>query len=84
MFPRVTSSIESQMTSRLTREARIPSVPIVMPSLIETVLNSSGVPPPRESLPYLRRQLAQMEVARPDLNPGIRHSNQRLLEIVIF
>ncbi len=33
------------MTSRLTSEARIPSVPIVMPSEIETVLNSIGVPP---------------------------------------
>ncbi len=33
------------MTSRLMSDARIPSVPIVMPSLIETVLNSIGVPP---------------------------------------
>ena len=33
------------MTSRLTREAFIPSVFIVMPSEIETVLNSIGVPP---------------------------------------
>ena len=33
------------MTSRLTSEARMPSVPIVMPSEIETVLNSIGVPP---------------------------------------
>ncbi len=44
-LPRATSSIESVMTSRLTSEARIPSDPIVMPSEIETVLNSSGVPP---------------------------------------
>jgi hypothetical protein len=44
-LPRVTSSIESAITSRLTSEARIPSVPIVMPSEIETVLNSIGVPP---------------------------------------
>ncbi len=33
------------MTSRLMSEAFMPSAPIVMPSLIETVLNSKGVPP---------------------------------------
>src|SRR6185503_8251022 len=44
-WPRATSSIESAITSRETSEARIPSVPIVTPSEIEIVLNSSGVPP---------------------------------------
>ena len=44
-LPRATSSIESAMTSRLTSEARIPSLPMVMPSEIDTVLNSIGVPP---------------------------------------
>src|SRR6266540_4020170 len=44
-LPRATSSIESAITSRLTSEAFIPSVPIVMPSEIDTVLNSMGVPP---------------------------------------
>src|SRR5581483_8779164 len=33
------------MTSRLTSDARMPSVPIVSPSLIAIVLNSIGVPP---------------------------------------
>ena len=33
------------MTSRLMRLAFIPSVPIVTPSLTDTVLNSMGVPP---------------------------------------
>ena len=33
------------MTSRDTSEVFMPSVPIVMPSLIATVLNSMGVPP---------------------------------------
>ena len=33
------------MTSRLTSEAFNPAVPIVMPSEIDTVLNSRGVPP---------------------------------------
>jgi hypothetical protein len=39
------SSIESAMTSRDTSEARIPSVPIEMPSEMAIVLNSMGVPP---------------------------------------
>ena len=33
------------MTSRLTRDVFMPSVPIVMPSETATVLNSIGVPP---------------------------------------
>src|SRR4051812_17470338 len=44
-LPRATSSIESAMTSRLMSDARIPEEPIVIPSEIETVLNSIGVPP---------------------------------------
>src|SRR5206468_7805710 len=39
------SSIESAITSRLTSDARMPSVPMVSPSLIAMVLNSIGVPP---------------------------------------
>ena len=45
MWPRATSSTESAMTSRLTSEVFMPSVPVVMPSLMATVLTSSGVPP---------------------------------------
>jgi hypothetical protein len=45
-WPRTTSSMESAMTSRLTSEARMPSVPIVTPSDTDTVLNSIGVAPP--------------------------------------
>ena len=45
MWPRATSSIESAITSRLTSEVFMPSVPIVIPSEIATVLNSIGVPP---------------------------------------
>src|SRR5213078_1526419 len=37
--------MESAITSRLTREVFMPSVPIVTPSLIAIVLNSIGVPP---------------------------------------
>ena len=33
------------MTSRLTSEPRMPSVPIATPSETEMVLNSMGVPP---------------------------------------
>ena len=44
-WPRVTSSTESAIQSRLMSEAFMPSVPIAMPSVIEIVLNSIGVPP---------------------------------------
>jgi hypothetical protein len=44
-WPRPTSSMESAMTSRETREAFIPSVPMVTPSEMATVLHSMGVPP---------------------------------------
>ena len=40
-----TSSIESAITSRLTSAARMPGVPIVIPSEIAIVLSSIGVPP---------------------------------------
>ena len=37
--------MELAMTSRLTRDAFMPSVPIVTPSDMAMVLNSMGVPP---------------------------------------
>jgi hypothetical protein len=40
-----TSSIESATSSRDTSEARIPAVPIVIPSEIAIVFSSIGVPP---------------------------------------
>src|SRR2546430_1998 len=45
IWPRATSSIESAITSRLTRDVFMPSVPMVIPSLMAMVLNSMGVPP---------------------------------------
>ena len=45
MWLRATSSTESAMTSRLMSEPFIPSVPMVMPSVMEMVLTSMGVPP---------------------------------------
>src|SRR5882672_1443135 len=45
MWLRATSSTESATTSRLMSDPFIPSVPIVMPSVIEIVLTSIGVPP---------------------------------------
>ena len=44
-WPRPTSSMESAMTSRLTSEAFMPSVPMVTPSEMATVLHSMGVAP---------------------------------------
>ena len=72
------------MTSRLTSEARMPSVPIVMPSEMETVLNSSGVPPAAR-MPSLTcsASVAQVVVARPDLDPGVGHPDERPSEIVV-
>ena len=43
--PKATISIESAITSRLMRDAFIPSVPMVIPSLTVMVPNSKGVPP---------------------------------------
>src|ERR1700736_187630 len=43
--PRATSSMESAITSRLTSEAFMPSVPIETPSETAMVLTSIGVPP---------------------------------------
>ncbi len=43
--PRTTSSIESAISSRLTSDAFMPSVPMETPSETEIVLNSIGVPP---------------------------------------
>ena len=45
MCPRATSSTESAMSSRLTSEVFIPSLPVVMASLMAMVLISIGVPP---------------------------------------
>ena len=68
------------MTSRLTSEARMPSVPIVMPSEIETVLNSIGVPPAaRMPVLHVHGELAQVVVARADLDPGVGDADERLL-----
>ena len=44
-WPITTSSIESVTTSRETSDARMPSVPMEMPSLTTMLLNSMGVPP---------------------------------------
>ncbi len=44
-WPRATNSIESAITSRLTSEAFMPSVPIDTPSDTAIVLNSTGMPP---------------------------------------
>ena len=45
MWLRATSSTESATISRLMSEPFIPSVPMVMPSVMDTVLTSMGVPP---------------------------------------
>jgi hypothetical protein len=54
MCPRATSSIESAITSRLTSEVCMPSVPIVIPSDTAIVLNSIGVPPAARTPSFTR------------------------------
>ena len=70
------------MTSRLTSEALMPSVPIVMPSEIDTVLNSIGVPPARADAVFdVHGQIAQVKVAGTDFDPGVGDADERLLEV---
>ena len=45
MWASTTSSMLSAMSSRLASDARIPAVPIVIPSEMAIVLSSIGVPP---------------------------------------
>ena len=72
------------MTSRLTSEVFMPSQPIVMPSEIETVLNSSGVPPAsRMPVLHVHGQIAQVIVAGTDLDPGVGDADERLPQILV-
>src|SRR4030088_1062203 len=84
--PRATSSIESAITSRLTSEAFIPSVPIETPSETAMVLNSMGVPPAARMAAALARTAHQVGIrhderaehrdADPDPLPAGRHLTQ--------
>ena len=77
MWPSATSSIESAITSRLTSEPCMPSMPIVMPSETEMVLNSIGVPPAAaDALLDVHGQLALVEVARHGLDPRRRDADR--------
>ena len=76
--------MESAITSRLTSDALMPSVPIVMPSEIDTVLNSIGVPPAAR-MPSLDvgGKRAEVEVARTDFDPGVGDADERLAQVGI-
>ena len=70
------------MTSRLMSDAFMPSVPIVMPSEIETVLNSIGVPPARaDAFLDVGGQRSQVVVARTDFDPGVGDADERLAQV---
>ena len=72
------------MTSRLTSEAFMPSVPMVTPSEMAMVLSSMGVPPGRtHACLHLFRQRPQVEIAGHGLNPGVRDANDRLGQILV-
>ena len=80
--PRQTSSMESAITSRLTSEAFMPSVPMVSPSEMAMVLNSMGVPPAARMPSFtLADEAAQVEVAGHGFDPGIGDADERLGEI---
>ena len=79
-----TSSIESAITSRLTSEARIPGVPIVIPSDIAIVFSSIGVPPAARIPSFtFARERAQVEVAGHRLDPRVRDRDERLGERLV-
>ena len=74
----------SAITSRLTRLARMPLVPIVMPSEMAIVLNSIGVPP-ASRMPFLDlgRLRAHLVVARHRLRPRGGDADDRLGERLV-
>jgi hypothetical protein len=78
MWPRATSSTESAITSRLTREVFMPSVPVVMASLMATVLTSIGVPPAAR-MPSITRwaSVAVIPVARHGADPAVGYADLR-------
>ena len=83
-WPRATSSIESAITSRLTSEARIPSVPIDTPSDTAIVLNSIGVPPAAR-MPSLTRSASSRWLKLHgivSIQRG-RDADQRAIEVVV-
>ena len=80
----MTHSTESVMTSRLTSEARMPSWPMLMPSLTVMVPNSIGKPPRgAHAVLGVLGQLAQGHVARGDLVPRGRDGHLRLHPVVV-
>ena len=84
MLARATSSIESAMTSRLTSDIRMPSVPMVMPSDTETVLNSIGVAAgSADAVLHRHREAAQVQVARTDFDPGVGDPDEGLAQVVV-
>ena len=83
-LPRATSSIESAIKSRLMSEVFMPWLPIVMPSEIDTVLNSIGVPPGlADAFLHVLGQRAQVVVAGSDFDPGVGDADDRLLQVGI-
>ena len=78
----ITVSTESQITSRLTSEARIPSWPIEMPSETAIVTNSIGKPP-RDANPVFAAlgEPVERHVARRHLVPRRRDPDLRLVPV---
>ncbi len=82
MWPRAMSSIESAITSRLTSDVFMPSVPIVMPSLMAMVLNSIGrAAGGADAFLHVNREIAQFVIAVHRFGPRIGDADDRLLQI---
>ena len=76
------SSIESAITSRDTSDARIPSVPMLMPSETTMVLNSIGVPPAARMPSFtFAPSSRRCRLHGRGVGPGVRHRDERLLQI---
>ena len=80
----MTVSIESQMTSRLTSEARIPSWPIEMPSETAIVTNSIGIAAGSADAFFAALgEPVERHVARRDLVPRRRDPDLRLVPVLV-
>jgi len=85
LWPLTASSIESAITSRDINEARMPSLPIVIPSETAIELKSTGVPPAaRIPAPYRNGELIKVHITRAHIGPCIENRDNRAFEILII
>jgi len=72
------------MSSRLTSEARMPSVPMVSPSEIAMVLNSMGrAARGANAFLHFGGETPEVKVAGHGFDPGIGDADERFAQIVV-